>query len=60
MMMHNAKTFDEIEVGSVFKHNQKVWQKVTSTTARDVNPVMPVEFEPDTEVESLYEHKDEE
>ena len=58
--MHNAKTFDEIEVGSVFKHDLKVWQKVGSTSARDVSPPKPVEFAPDTKVETLYEHKDEE
>jgi len=58
--MHNIKTFGEIEVGSVFRLDMKMWQKISSTSARDCNPPKPKEFAPDTEVETLYEHKGEE
>ena len=56
--MHKSKTFSDIEVGSVFRHDLKIWQKVSSTSARDVNPPKPMEFAPDLEVETLYEHKE--
>jgi len=55
--MHNAKTFGEIEVGSVFRLNGKNWQKVSEDAARDLNPPPPMEIEKETLVETLYEHQ---
>ena len=53
-------TFGELEVGSVFRFNGKTWQKVTSMSARDLQPPAPTQFETNTQVESIYEHKSEE
>lgn len=53
------KKFVDVEIGSVFRDEAgKTWQKVTTSTARDLQPPPPQTFELNKEVELLYDHGD--
>ncbi len=51
------KKFVDVEIGSVFRDETgKTWQKITLTSARDLQPPPPKQFEPNIEVELLYDY----